>query len=605
MRKFTKFIAVAALAIMATACNEESVDDTQDQLDQEQSDSSDESDDQNEDGDSESDNQNSEQSEEVASAAKYIFYFIGDGMSATQINLAEAALNYNEFKSEAEAQTRATSVGIGTLNLRTLPVTGMITTHAANRYITCSAAAATALATGEKTNIDFISVSSDDANVALTTVAEAAKGAGMKVGIVSSVSIDHATPACFYAHTGYRDNYSVIGAQLLESGFDYFGGGSPRWNKHGADSILDARNAYVSSAETAGFDFVYNKSDFEALDSSSTPVIATLNMLGNDTSIYSGDSFALPYSIDIEYFEENYGVENGITLAQFTEKGSEVLMGDQGFFMMVESGKIDWACHANDAVTTAYETVAFDEAIGKAIEFYNKYPNETLIVVTGDHDTGGLTLGFAGTSYENSFDLLMQQKMSYTLFSTELSKEYSFSYDKTAAADYATTAADGDFQTAFGLAMQFVADNLGLVNEVNDGSDNTFSYSYSKGDVDNDGNTVGSYETMSDAGSAELSDYEMSLLEESFFQRVSGNKFNAFSSDDVYSYLMDFGGYDPFVTTALTILCNKAGIEFSTYAHTAVPVPVFAMGAGAELFTGYYDNTDVPKKVMEAAGIDF
>ncbi|MFI3292837.1 MAG: alkaline phosphatase [Rikenellaceae bacterium] len=585
MKKFTKSIMFVALALATVACNSDLNENEGADNNQEQN--------------QEQEQEVTPEDEDVVAQAKYIFYFIGDGMSATQLNLAEAAMNYSTFATEAASQTRSTTVGIGDLNMRSFPVTGMITTHAANRYITCSAAAATALATGEKTNIDFISVSSEDGETALPTIAERAKAAGMKVGIVSSVSIDHATPACFYAHTGYRDNYKVIGDQLIESGFDYFGGGSPRWNKHGASSNLDARNAFVASAETAGFDFVYTKAGFEALTSASTPVIATLNMLGNDSDIYSADSFALPYSIDINNYTLFNNGENDITLAQFTEKGAEVLMNDNGFFMMVESGKIDWACHANDAVTTAYETVAFDEAIGKAIEFYNKYPNETLIVVTGDHDTGGLTLGFAGTSYESSFDLLMEQNISYSLFASGYKSTYSYSCSS--STPYVDVAADADFTAAFTSAFSYATEKLGLVDTMDDSGD--FSASYSK-NVDSNGNTVGSFDTMSDAGSYEVSDYEVSLLMESFYQSVSGNKYNSFNSDDVYTYLMDFDGYDPFTTTCLTILCNKAGIEFSTYAHTAVPVPVFAMGAGSEIFTGYYDNTDVPKKISEAAGLD-
>ncbi|MFR9620425.1 MAG: alkaline phosphatase [Rikenellaceae bacterium] len=584
MKKFTKLFILAALAISTVACSDV-VEDTIDDL------TSDTTTPETTTPETTTPETTTPEVESTGKA-KYIFYFIGDGMSATQLNLAEAAMNYSEFVSEAASQTRATTVGIGDLNMRTLPVTGMITTHAANRYITCSAAAATALATGEKTNIDFVSVSAEDGTTVLPTIAEKAKEAGMKVGIVSSVSIDHATPACFYAHTGYRDNYVTIGAQLIESGFDYFAGGSPRFNKHGAASNADARDAFVASAEAAGFDFVCTKSEFNALTSASTPVIATLNMLGEE--VYSGDSFALPYSIDIDSF----GEENDITLAQFTEKGAEVLMNDNGFFMMVESGKIDWACHANDAVTTAYEVVAFDEAIAKAIEFYNQYPDETLIVVTGDHDTGGLTLGFAGTSYENSFDLLMNQRASFSLFAAGYKTTFSYS---TSASSYADVAEDADFITAFEQALSYASAQLGLINETTDEGD--FSTSYAKAGTDANGFTIGSLLMMSDAGSFEVSDYEMALLAETFYQSVSGNKFNSFSSDDVYTYLMDFDGYDPFTTTCLTILCNKAGLEFSTYAHTAVPVPVFAMGAGADLFVGYYDNTDVPKKISEAAGL--
>ncbi len=521
--------------------------------------------------------------------AKYVFYFIGDGMSATQLNLAEAAINYESFSSDQNG------VAIGKLNIRKFPVTGLINTHAANRYITCSAAAATALATGNKTNIDFISVSAEDGTTPLPTIAERAKQSGMKVGIVTSVSIDHATPACFYAHTGYRDNYKVIGSQLLSSGFDYFAGGSPRWNKHGAESNAQARDIFVASAHKAGYKYIATREGFESMTSSTTPVIATLNMLGGTQNPYADDSFALPYAIDLERFDK----QDQITLADFTAKGAEVLTNEKGFFMMIESGKIDWACHANDAVTTAHEVIAFDQAIGKAIEFYNQHPEETLIIVTGDHDTGGLTLGFAGTSYENSFNLLSKQKISYVLFQSEYKKRFNYTYNP--QDKYADVAKDKDFLAAFSCALQYAGEQLGLVDTVDDNGSSLPSYTKKSTQKDN---IIGSLDKMTDAGRFELSNYEVELLKETFFQSVSGNRKKSFASDDIYKYLMEFAGYDPFTTTCLTILCNKAGIEFSTYAHTAVPIPVFALGVGAESFTGYYDNTDVPKKISAAAGLD-
>jgi alkaline phosphatase len=114
---------------------------------------------------------------------------------------------------------------------------------------------------------------------------------------------------------------------------------------------------------------------------------------------------SLPYSI-------NKDIEK-ISLADFIKKGIEVLDNKNGFFMMVEGGKIDWACHANDAATCIAETIAFDDAVKEAIKFYNSHKEETLIVVTGDHETGGMSLGFAGTGYSNSYSVLDAQKVSY------------------------------------------------------------------------------------------------------------------------------------------------------------------------------------------------
>ena len=138
-------------------------------------------------------------------APKYIFYFVGDGMSQPQITMAEKAISEPGFREQFNKQTCGIYNHDGSaLNLRKFPSVGLATTNAENRFITCSAAAATALATGNKTTINTISMNGDrTAN--LESIAEKAKKAGMKVGVVTSVSIDHATPACFYAHVEDRN----------------------------------------------------------------------------------------------------------------------------------------------------------------------------------------------------------------------------------------------------------------------------------------------------------------------------------------------------------------------------------------------------------------
>ena len=105
-----------------------------------------------------------------------------------------------------------------------------------------------------------------------------------------------------------------------------------------------------------------------------------------------------------------------VTLAEYLSKGIELLDNPNGFFMMVEGGKIDWACHANDAASSIRDTLALDEAVARAVSFYEKHPTETLIVVTGDHETGGMTIGFAGTQYSSFMDKIQYQKMSYIEF---------------------------------------------------------------------------------------------------------------------------------------------------------------------------------------------
>ncbi|MBN2167125.1 MAG: alkaline phosphatase [Marinilabiliaceae bacterium] len=463
---------------------------------------------------------------------KYVFFFIGDGMSAAQINLAEAALGSSEFK------LKSASVGLGELNIRQLPVSGMQTTHAQDRYITGSAASATALACGEKTTINTISMNGDH-SADLKTMAEMAKEKGMKVGIVSSVSIDHATPACFYAHTATRKNLQEIGQDLINSGFDYFAGGNVCHNKY-KDYSLDS---FINDAKLRGYSYVNTQSAFAALNSNSGKVIATLECLRN----YVADGCALPYELDIN---DQTSDNDKITLAEFTKKGIEVLDNDNGFFIMVEGGKIDWACHANDAVATAHDMIGFDNAIGEALAFYEKHPDETLIVVTGDHECGGLSLGFSSTGYETAFDLLQYQNKSYWLFEENLKAKIKDS-----------------LVTTFEQALEEVKLNFGLGDESL--------------------NSV-----------LALSEYELELLRDSYNRTINGE-----SDHQPEEISVIYGYYDPFTVTVTHILNNKAGIDWTSYSHTGSPIPVFAKGQGELNFSGYYDNTDVAKKIMAIAGL--
>lgn len=463
---------------------------------------------------------------------KYVFFFIGDGMSSPQINVTEAALGSSDFSLKSASLKSAT---LGTLNIQKLPVTGMQTTYAEDRYITGSAASATALATGKKTTIGTIAMSGDHSEN-YTTMAEMAKAKGMKVGIISSVSIDHATPAAFYAHNESRNNYQEIGQDLLVSDFDYFAGGNVRFNKYSGYSL----DEFVADAEAKGYSYVASKADFDELDNGSGKVIATLKGLLTDTS----DGSAMPYAIDIN----DQSSDDQISLADFTAKGIEVMDNEAGFFMMVEGGKIDWACHANDVVTSAMDVMAFDDALGVALDFYNEHPDETLIVVTGDHETGGLTLGFSATAYETAFELLNYQSESFQLFTAQV-REW---------------AAAGN--VSFEQAMEVVTEKFGLGDESKD---------------------------------LALTDYQSSLLENAFNRSMGGE--SAYSDEEM---AIIYGSYDPFTVTITHLLNNKAGIDWTTYSHTATPVPVFAIGQGMYEFNGYYDNTDIGKKIIDIAELE-
>lgn len=474
----------------------------------------------------------------AAQSAKYVFMFIGDGMALPQINAAEVYLQaVNDGKP-----------GLQKLRLAQMPAQGLTTTYSANAFITDSAAAATALACGYKTNSGVIAMDPSK-KMSYKSIAEMAKEKGMKVGIVSSVSIDHATPACFYSHEPTRKNYYEIGMALATSDFDYFAGGGL---KKPTGPKKDKESAY-EVARKNGFTVTRSVEEFQALKPGVGKVFAVSPKLDGDK--------ALDYKIDGQ----------PITLADFTEKGIELLDNPRGFFMMVEGGKIDWACHANDAGAAIQDTLAFDDAVAKALDFARQYPNDTLIVVTGDHECGGLTIGFAGTQYDSFFSVLADQKMSY------------IGFDKVLAGYREKTPADKADMKDLAPVVQ---DAFGLL-VLSDEEKSTLTKMADLGDK----------EARAKLGMS-LSDLELVQLNEAFIRSMLGEQVHA---EDEYTYLM-YGGYEPFTVALTHVLNHKAGLAWTSYSHTGVPVPTFAQGVGATLFQGYYDNTDVAKKVMEVMG---
>ncbi len=449
----------------------------------------------------------------ASGGAKYVFVFIGDGMGMPQISAAEAYLK----------ETQGSGVGQEFLSFSTFPAQALTTTYAEDRFITGSAAAATAIACGKKTTIGTIAMNGAR-TMPYKTIAEMARDAGIKVGIVSSVSIDHATPAAFYAHQPTRNNYYEIGLDMTESGFDYFAGGNPRFGKapKGSPSIPDIM-------ASKGYTVTDTRDEFLRLRAGDSMVLAY------DTG-FTGD--ALVYDIDRK--------ADNISLAEFTAKGIELLDNPDGFFMMVEGGKIDWACHANDAVSAIWDTFAFDAAVREAIKFYNKHPDETLIVVTGDHECGGLTLGFAGTGYETAFGVLDGQTMSYEAFDEYVLKP---------------------FESSNTLSRVNVESLLPMLDEC--------------------------------FGISDLSEYELELISDAFARSMGGEVEGSTNEETVLLY----GGYEPLTVTLTHILNRRAGLSWTSYKHTGVPVPLFALGVGSSAFHGYYDNTDIFHKTVAAMGL--
>ena len=455
-----------------------------------------------------------------ADRAKYVFLMIGDGMAMPQRNAAEIYL--------ASMAGKDARPGIIKLAMSTLPAQGFCTTYSTNSIITDSAAAGTALATGNKTKSGVIAMNPTGTE-SHETIAEMAHERGMKVGIVSSVSIEHATPACFYSHNESRNDYYDLACQLPESGFEYFAGGGFKKPKGPKGDQPDV----MGIIEKAGYRVTETTEDFRKLSKEDGKIVAINPVL------WSGK--AMPYAVD--------ETDRSISLADFTAKGIELLDNPEGFFMMVEGGKIDWACHANDAVSSIGDTIAFDEAVKVALDFYNDHPKDTLVVVTGDHETGGLTIGFAGTKYDTFFGKLDGQKMSYEAFDLVLAD-----YRKSTEGKGSLEAFFPQVEKAFGLSLK---------------------------------------------GQDAVTGSELASLKQAFAESMKGSKER---SEDQETYLL-YGGYEPFSIALTHLLNRRAGLAWTSYAHTGVPVPVSAVGIGQETFNGYYDNTDVFHKMTSAMGL--
>lgn len=292
--------------------------------------------------------------------AKYVFYFIGDGMGFSHIALTEAYL-----------ATREGKIGSNPVCFSQFPVMGMATTYSHSNYITCSSAAGTALSTGYKTNNGMLGVTPDTSD--LTSISYKIHEAGYPVGIMTTVTIDHATPGAFYARSANRNDYYKIATQLPKTNFEFFGGGgfvSPTGKEKDQPSVY-------GMLEEDGYTVAYGMEDYASKKASAEKMVL-FQEKGKEDNI-------LPYAIERK--------ENDLTLKQVVEAAIEFLDKGNGFFVMAEGGKIDWAAHSNDIANTIFETLDMSDAIEVAYRFYEKHPDETLIVVTADHETGGVALG--------------------------------------------------------------------------------------------------------------------------------------------------------------------------------------------------------------------
>ena len=292
---------------------------------------------------------------------KYIFMFIGDGMGLGQVALAESYISYQEGR-----------LGGASLSFTQFPVYGLCKTYSADHNITCSAASGTAIACGEKTKNGHVGV--DASGCPMKSVATILKEEGYKVGIMTNVQVNHATPAAFYGHQSDRNNYYEIGQELPSSGFEFFAG-SGFYKSRGLNGDREPLGKYV---EDNGYEVCYGIDEFNAAKDSSDKIVF-IQASGRKE--------------ETDFYVSNGKDDEEIGLDAMLKLGIDFLGDEEPFFIMCEGGEIDWAAHENKTMETIRQVMDLEKAVNVALEFYDNHPNETLILVTADHETGGLILG--------------------------------------------------------------------------------------------------------------------------------------------------------------------------------------------------------------------
>lgn len=436
---------------------------------------------------------------------KYIFFFIGDGLSMNGVYGTEL---YNAaIAGETEPQA---------LNFSAFPYRGFVTTYCTDAMVTDSAAAGTALSCGQKTFTGAEGLDKDGKPIA--NITEKMKEMGYGTGIVTTVGINHATPAAFTAHRKDRNDYDGIMHDLIDgNAVDFAAGGGiidHSKRKHSGEY-------WKGVAEKAGWNVLVG----DECKSGATDCKRTI-------CVYSLVKNQIPFAVE---------KKEGIRLEDLTRAAVENLSihHPDAFFMMVEGGRIDYGAHARDAVTMFQETNDMAKAVDVALELYRQHPDETLILVTSDHETGGFTLG-CGDSYAIRPEYLLWQ----TTSKNEITKMLGKLRKKGA-------------RPVWEDAKDILRSTLGLWDHVS------------------------------------VSEQAEAQFREIFDRTIAGMD----SQKDVNLYSED----EMLAGAAVDYLDNRAGTRFMFGSHSGGLVPVYAIGVGADKIARCKDNTDFFGVILELA----
>ncbi len=437
----------------------------------------------------------------AADAPDYIFYFIGDGMGFGQSMAAEA---YN----------RTVLGNDRPILMMQFPVASQSTTFSASSPVTDSAAAGTALATGSKTKNGMLGMNPD--TVAVTSVARDLADMGYGIALVTSVPIDDATPGAFYAHVPNRGMYYEIGKQAAASGYDFLAGSNLRGTKDKDGNPNDLLDTFAAN----GVEIAYGMEQLAAAKSKKV-------LLLNPDHIKISQ---INFTID--------SVEGALNLPDMTAAAIDHMTRNRPdrFFMMVEGGNIDYGGHANDGGTIIKETLNFNQALRHAYDFYLQHPDNTLIIVTADHETGGLGLGNNNVGYNLHLGYYDYQKISKDRF-----------------ADYCRSIRDSRRIYDWEDMKDFLSRNLGFW------------------------------------GAVPVTDEQSAILEAEFNKCFKGEA----PADKKTLY----NSFNTFTEQVYRVLDSLTGLGWTTNHHSGAPVPVYAIGVGAELFSPLSDNTQIPQKL--------
>lgn len=423
---------------------------------------------------------------------KYVFFLIGDGMGAPQRQLPELVTSEK-------------------LLMNQLPVSAPTQTESANAKVTDSAAAGTALSSGVKTNNGVLGL--DPEGKPVQTIAEFALKQGYKVGILSSATLNHATPAAFYAHVSGRGQADDISADLIRSNFDFFGG-------NGLDASKGSKPAYDLARE-GGYNVVNAQTAGE---------LAAVKVEGK-TYIYR------------TFGEVLADREKGMfTLADITAKAIEALDNPEGFFIMVEGAQVDWRCHSNCPAGAVAEALDFNEVVKVAYAFYEKYPEDTLIIVTADHETGGLAI----TAPQK---LQQLREENPELLASFLSRKASY------GALSASARKLQEQKAPFEDALAAIGEQIGI---------------------------------------AEFSPEEVKILQQAW------GKAELSEEDRKMLYAKN----EPLAIAAQRVISGRMGLSWSTFGHSAADITTTAVGVGADSFVGSYHLTHIPQALFKMMNRD-